>query len=143
MKLFEIELINAGYKPTEISTWILLRSKFRIESKYYSDGSLNWCQYKVNGRESRGAEGPSYLSYYKNGQLNVRRFAEKGLLSRNPLNGPAFESFFENGKIYWQEYKINGRLHRDQNDGPAVIRCDRNGQIIRKEYWENGKQIFK
>lgn len=81
------------------------------------------------------ADGPAYISYFKNGKVNIEAWYINGIYHRE--NGPVYIAYNEDRSVYHEVWRINNLLHREY--GPAVI-CNRS--INPWEEWHiNGNEI--
>jgi len=80
-------------------------------------------------------DGPSYIHYYENGNLQHESWYQNGKLHRE--DEPSFSIYYKNGNIKQQMWYQNGKCHRE--DGPAYISYYKNGNIKNTRWIQNGQ----
>jgi len=102
------------------------------EVEKFEDGSIRYIMYRNNRGVPHREDGPSYESWYSNGNREMVEYIQDDIYTR--LDGPAYQHFNINGVALSTEYMVNGKVHRE--DGYAYIQLTQiTGKIRNKSYY--------
>lgn len=112
--------------------YIANQSSNLIATQYYEDGNLLYIT--VNANRLHNESGPSWISWYNNGQVRQIHCHLRGTLHND--SGPAIIEYYPNGQVKYISYLQNGISHNEH--GPAIIEYYPNGQVKYISYFRNG-----